>query len=62
MYHSLMYAGETSCEETYDSGEKPHSIVLCALVFLAGKTFEGTVKNGRYYSTTMCHYWDMSVK
>ncbi len=20
------------------------------------------LKMGRYYSTTMCHYWDMSVK
>ncbi len=30
-----------------------------ALVLLSIRTL---LKMGRYYSTTMCHYWDMSVK
>ncbi len=35
-------------------GNTPACIKLCMSITL--------LKMDRYYSTTMCHYWDMSVK
>ncbi len=31
-------------------------------VLNSGVSFNTLLKMGRYYNTTMCHYWDMLVK
>ncbi len=35
---------------------------LCAVVGAKYSGIGTLLKMGRYYNTTMCHYWDMSVK
>ncbi len=59
-YYLRGYCSKTNCRYAHVSRESVPDSVFEAVVVSLCDTY--TVKMGRLYNTTVCYYWDMSVK